>query len=523
MEIQTVQLHNFGSYQELKFAFAKKGLALIHGPTGSGKSTFCDAVPWILFGKTAKNGSVDEIVSWNAEGPTTGTATVKCKHKTLCITRVRTPKGNDLYYSVLPHPEAVRGKDLADTQRLINQHLGIDSELYLSAAYFHEFSQTASFFTTNAKNRRLLCEQLVDLSLPKRLRILIDEDKKVITQELNVICNELDINSKLCQQLRRQQKSINEQWHQWEEDKKEKIADLEYARDHFEEQQTEVYNKLAVSEANYAVNIAKKIEKLEYRLKHSTVCSECNSKVPLTELQVKGIQDEIVAYRQSPNLYTEQIKRERQRQSTDNQQLHALIKEKNPHTLNNTAEIAKLTKIMDLNEIAKDENQLRLADLELLSDAIDCLRAVSVKNTINELQNRINGLLSKYFDAEIQVTFEVEAADKVDVVIQKDGNHCSYAQLSKGQRKLLNLCFGLSVMKTVSEHHGLSLSSVFIDEALDGFSEQLKIKSYRLLQSLETDYDNIFVVEHSQELKALFTTQYRVELADKGSALYEEA
>jgi len=59
VKILSCVLENFASYERLEFDFSPQGLTLIEGPTGSGKSTLCDAIPWILFGRTAKDGALD--------------------------------------------------------------------------------------------------------------------------------------------------------------------------------------------------------------------------------------------------------------------------------------------------------------------------------------------------------------------------------------------------------------------------------------------------------------------------------
>ena len=125
--------HNFGSYSVLDFDFTKKGLALISGPTGSGKSTLADIIPWALFGVTAKGGLADEVCSWNSDMPTS----VALYLEDLTIVRIRggKTKSNDLYFYESSHENDVhgnftRGKDLKDTQRLINQRLGITPETY---------------------------------------------------------------------------------------------------------------------------------------------------------------------------------------------------------------------------------------------------------------------------------------------------------------------------------------------------------------------------------------------------------
>ena len=175
MRILKATAHNFGSYSLIDFEFTDKGLTLISGPTGTGKSTLADIIPWGLFGVTAKGGLADEVRTWNADEVTS----VVLYLESLIIVRIRGKggKGNDLYFQHTGK-DRIRGKDLNDTQRLINQHLGITPETYLAGAYFHEFSQTASFFTTSAKIRRQITEQMADLDLAKTLALELTETRK---------------------------------------------------------------------------------------------------------------------------------------------------------------------------------------------------------------------------------------------------------------------------------------------------------------------------------------------------------
>ncbi len=60
-------------------------------------------------------------------------------------------------------------------------------------------------------------------------------------------------------------------------------------------------------------------------------------------------------------------------------------------------------------------------------------------------------------------------------------------------------------MKAVGNHHGIRFNQVFLDEVLTGMDDSLKNKAHRLLTTLSAEYDSIFVVEHSNEFKELFT------------------
>ena len=54
MQLLSIDLSNFGSYEKLEFDFTDLGLSLVSGPTGSGKSTLQDGPYWVMFGELLK-------------------------------------------------------------------------------------------------------------------------------------------------------------------------------------------------------------------------------------------------------------------------------------------------------------------------------------------------------------------------------------------------------------------------------------------------------------------------------------
>jgi len=207
------------------------------------------------------------------------------------------------------------------------------------------------------------------------------------------------------------------------------------------------------------------------------------------------------------------------------EQIKAKEESKNPYI----STIKELTENIDTAEaqlarlMAKQQKlEETVDDLNVLQDATTTLRTTVISNAIRDVEYTTNQLLSDYFDAEIKVSFLAEDADKLDVTIQKDGNLCSYTQLSKGQRGLLKLCFGAAVMKKVAKYSSVNFRQVFFDEALDGLDEVLKVKAFRLLESLAIGYDSVFVVEHSSELKNLFHNKIKVQLVDGYSEINDD-
>jgi DNA repair exonuclease SbcCD ATPase subunit len=526
MRIINAKVQNFASYKELNFDFDEQGLCLIQGPTGSGKSTLCDIIPWVLFGVTAKNGGVDEIRSWNNDEHTEGRVYLQINNTTYGIYRIR-GKSNDLYYSE-ESKEYIRGKDLSDTQKQINKLLGMDADTYLSGAYYHEFSKTAQFFTTTAKNRRLICEQIVDLILAKNLQLKTAENKKTLSNdslklEQNIKTLELTL-SHISDSMITAEKNYTD-FDKNKANKLEQLADLHIK---WQEKRTkdilETTQKLESLEHNLAINAG--VIKSCKALLNDEVCKECGThldnetrqNINSMELErthrlsnYKKIKEDLQKITNQINPYDKQIEIE---QKTENNHYGVLTKL--------GVKFEKTEVELELANQEYKDLKTKLADIELLIEVIEAYRASQIANNISFIENKTNEYLSNYFDAEIKVVFDVKAADKLEVGIFKDGNECVYTQLSKGQRQLLKLCFSISVMECIQNAKGIKFNSIFLDEALDGLDDILKIKSYRLMQYLALQYSSVFIVEHNAELKALAEKKFIVSI-NNGVSTIEEA
>lgn len=505
MKILSVIVENFGSYEHIEFNLQNQGLTLISGPTGSGKSTLCDLVAWGLFGITAKNGKADDIVSWN--GGTTQVAIFL--ENDLVIHRIRGNKKNDLCYQIGEKPE-IRGKDLTDTQRLINELLGVTPDLYLSAAYFHEFSMPGQFFTTTPKNRRAICEQLVDLSLPTKLQAKTSEGLSSVKKELTKVQHQIALIEDKSATFKGLIEQTMAQEREWFDKQREKISKIKQKSAGFDDNKhTEENIILAdIHLQNSALEALQAPEGDDYIKCKTCGASKLNSDLSIYrlkkvdfEINIENFKKQLTAVRAQKNVYAEQLT-----------QLEA---ETNPFTgiLKNYAEEQKnLIKKYQFQLSRQREMKQNIEDLNILLDCLVTLRSNLIQNTIGYLQDQTNRYLTDYFDAEIKLDLTVTDNEKLDFELAKDGNICSYTQLSKGQRQLLKLCFGVAVMKCVSNRHNFRPNAIFFDECLDGLDTSMKQKAFGLLKSLELDYESIFCVEHGTEMKSLFSNEISVSL-----------
>lgn len=518
MRVIKAEVKNFGSYGDLSFNFSHQGLTLVQGATGSGKSTLCDIVPWVLFGITAKGGKADEVVSWGSKEQTFGSVVLNLNGEYFIVTRARNP--NDLFFGYGENA-LLRGKDLNDTQKLINEKLGIDADLYLSGAYFHEFSRTAAFFTSTAKARKEICEQLVDLSLPEKLKLSLSAKEKELKQEAALLTASLDSSAAALRVLTSSCSRVVGQQTAWQAQRGLRIEALQSKARNFDKELQAELDQLRQYAAEFEAEREKDIAAMQAEMENPK-CGSCGEPLKDPSKRRKVLRSHISARFSDTNRYLNQLERAQQRTNQYAQQVEEATTEANPYDqeveeLRNETQKTKLEADATNRLLTKVKGQKQ--EIEMLLDVIQDFRGALITRTIQELQNTTNEYLTKYFDAEIKADLSVVDADKIETLIQKDGNECVYTQLSKGQRQLLKLSFGLAVMQAVRHHRGINFSTIFLDEAFDGLDDRFKVKAYSLLEALSTSYESVFCVEHSSELKTLFTNQIEVTLVNGKSVL----
>lgn len=535
MKLLSMSLTNFGSYETLDHDFSDSGLVLVQGETGSGKSTLLDGPVWVLFGQTAKGGTADSIRSWTSQGVTRGTITASVGAAEVTITRIRGKASeNDLYFQV-GQSDPIRGKDMADTQHIMNDRLGLDPYLYTLGAYYNEFSPTGSFFTDKASKRREMFDQLADLSLPSVLSDKIKNSKSLTKKALTVIMGKLNNMEGRLEQIKRTGSAAGGRIIAWDTQQKADIEALVIKDLVFEEDKADRIGKhVALEQAwdqhrvNQLSETNEKCAFLKARLaSYSSKCVTCgepdkNYHKDITALAL--LDREKVRLMESVNphiIKQEQIASEG---NTYRDRLLGMSEEKNPFVqqiLDLSKEQEEIEVLLGSLRIQSTSEQHTHDSLDQLADLADILRGELLKQSVKNIETETNRYLETYFDAEIRVGFTVEGGDKLDIIIHKSGYECDYKQLSKGQRSLLGLCFSASVMTAASNKAGIHFDTIMFDEALTGTSEALTLKAFNLFSELSLRHSTVLVVDHNKSLQDLFSKKYCVSLISDQSIIEE--
>lgn len=542
MKLMAIFCTNFASYDNLDFNFEGQGLALIHGATGSGKSTLQDAACWVLYGQTAKGLGSDEIRSWGTSEATQALLMVGTQTGMIAITRKRGKQSeNDLYWQESGYDQKHRGKDITETQKLLNQRLGCGPELYLAGAYSHEFSATGAFFTAKAKDRRELFEILADLSLPTRLGVSARDEKRNVKKLLATAESSFQQAEGRVLQLCESIADSSKRSTKWEGERDSNIRQLADKERSFEETVQKKIAECAEQKNKFMAQVKDeaplrtRLDAIRAKIKELSPekCKECGAPKQadlLIHLQkenadvaseiakndtvlgsLERIQDTLDTLTTGKvYIYSEELEREKSKV--------------NPFV----AQIEKLK--FDL-EVAEADRYYwdveystithKICCLSQLYDISSQLRAQLLQITISNVEHQTNDYLTRFFDGEFRVGFTMTDSDDLDITIDKNGQECVFRQLSKGQRQILRASFTIAVMKAASDRAGVHFNCLFFDEILDGLDAELKVKAYALFEELSTSHESVFVIDHSTELKSLFTKSYQVELVGDHSEIKE--
>lgn len=534
MKLKSCIAENFGSYESFEFNFENQGLTLIYGSTGSGKSTLQDVVCWALFGTTAKDGSVDDVRSWTNPGKFTKVSlSFSIEDQVFVVTRIRGKQSeNDLYWLEYDnYDQKNRGKDVTETQRLFEKRIGITSKLYISGAYFSEFSPTRNFFTAKASDKRKILEDIANTEFAIKAAESFKIKRKTVEKELQVLDTKLQMINHTSERLVGLSKEFKEYAEEWEFRRQNTIKILQAKFNNFE---TEKKNKISILETQIEMfeltknrnidNIANQIEKLHNLLKDKDdKCSTCKTPRYMTERNklenyLNKLEEVIVD--KNPGIVL--LEAAKNLENTYKEQLEQLQVSINPHK----KQIISNMKSFKDNEVlyTKESNYRSVLDrkvqgLKQIYELSFDLRGEILKRAIHNIQKTTNDYIEKHFDAALRIYLSIEGSDSLKVGITKDSYECSYKQLSKGQRCMLSLCFSVSFMKVAANNNSVHFDTLFFDEALDGLDTELKVKAFSLFKELNIDHNSIFLIDHSEDFKALFDNKYHVTMESDTSKI----
>lgn len=611
MQLKKFQGEWFQSWQHLEFDYSNLGLTLMAGKARAGKSTLLDGPCWTLFGQTSKDSAADDVRSWSGENQITkGILEVEDEQGSITVVRNRgSATQNDLYFT--ENGSEVRGKDMRETQKLLEVRLGTSSALWIEASYLHQFSSADTFFISTAKNRRSTLEKVADLSIAVKLGQKVADTRKVVKKELEKLEIELSGITGRLDQSKEGVVRLKKAEADWDKAQADKINTLRLKSETFDLDrrakvaeivgQVEVLSKQIISEEDLDRRDEQVIRQLRFLVPIKKEYKDTKTSFDVMSTKLTGLLDELdrlslpsdnptcpvclgpannehrrsrvmelerlcfdldnkvcalndkVTHLEEALATEEGLHKASDKVTKDKElnqaritkvnefkaklqvlraqvnrfddQILALEKEVNPHTVRIKEEDDSLcgleAKSAEISEKGF-QAQVKHSRLNWLYDRSFLLRGALLQKAVRQLNEKTNAYLEKYFDAELRFRLTLKNDDELEVEINNKGYSCPYKQLSGSERRMLSFCFSIAFMQQAQNTAGKKFNLLMLDEALNHMDPALKVCAFRLLQSLEAEYDSIILVDHCEEFKNLFDNKYTVVNDGTASELIHE-
>lgn len=178
----------------------------------------------------------------------------------------------------------------------------------------------------------------------------------------------------------------------------------------------------------------------------------------------------------------------------------------------------------------------RAADLAALNEEISIynqlreafgkkgLQAMIIESAIPEVEVEANLLLNRLSDGRMSLRLETQrekvtggVAETLDIVISDELGGRPYELYSGGEAFRVNLALRIAISKLLARRAGAQLQTLVIDEGFgtqDAQGRQLLVEA---INSIQADFERIFVVTHIEELKDMFPARIDVVKTAGGS------
>ena len=286
---------NFLSFKRIVFKYKKMGLTLVEGfdedlgvNTGTGKSSFLDIPFYGLFGRTSKDLAADEVINRQENKNTLVEIKLSSADGLYSIRRCRKHSQfeNDLVM-IKPDGTELRGKDLRETQKLIEGEIGCSFDIFLKSTYFTQFGTIDRFLSASDTEKKKLIGEIADLSIYdkmedvvkldiKRLESLLDSTKAKhsnIVFEENYIKDDIVLKTTEKESLEKRlkdnlTKAINSEktWNQLQEAK---IKNEESSLKAFEEKRNATIKQYEENEETFKKELEAKKQKILSQISNS--------------------------------------------------------------------------------------------------------------------------------------------------------------------------------------------------------------------------------------------------------------
>jgi len=204
MEFKKLIIDNFLSYAHAEVALDTSGLVGIVGvvsggcsdSNGAGKSALFDALVWCLFGTPVRSKTLDEgnvaagAIIRNGQKSCSVTTLLSVGTQKIEICRERKVRGGSILSLLINGSSACERSSVSETQKKINQILGIDYKTFLRTVMFGQGITKKFLYATNTEKKAYF-ERILGLEKLQDARRLVKVRADVLREEIAKMDREL--------------------------------------------------------------------------------------------------------------------------------------------------------------------------------------------------------------------------------------------------------------------------------------------------------------------------------------------
>jgi len=218
-------------------------------------------------------------------------------------------------------------------------------------------------------------------------------------------------------------------------------------------------------------------------------------------------------------------------QNLERQQESILLQERKVR--DRIAELKEKIKQLDLLSIEKQEKENLLQfcreDSKTFSELAEAfskkgIQAILIEEALPEIGNEANLLLGKMTDNRMSLTLETQRGTKkgdiietLDIKIADELGTRNYEMYSGGEAFRIDLALRIAISRLLVRRAGASLPILIIDEGFGTQDSSSLEKLIEAINSIQDDFEKIFIITHLEELKDKFPVLINVSKTPEGS------
>lgn len=554
---------NFLSWECLDFTF-NAGVTLVEGfnrddgsSEGSGKSAIPNALAWGLYGCIPKEVNIDEVIR---EGTDSCIVTIYTNDN-IQIVRKRGP--NELFI-VGKDGQKIKGKDVKETQKLVQDLIGMSFDTFCQSIYFAQ-NYGKKFITASEEDKAKIFSELQDLSwCDKAAKVASEQLKhtKACIDKLTGQTSKIEAGLHVYKANIINYKELNARF---EAEKANEIQALQIRlranQDTISNLQTSLLDlgkevdikiqKEEVSALNVKIiqNQDKVNQYLLHKMTHEKAlkmkdCPTCGQalkdakEIPPMPVEpkeakalVESLKKDLLAAMAAIDSDNQKVSQRKEltikitmlqaMQKTGEEDLLKLEKKTNLYATQieqTNANIKLMEKDLLEYEVKLQSDYEKAQSLEALKSGFKELKSHVFHSLISELNAKSNKYIQELFEVPASIHFSNYSAEgeisKITTAVVIDGNERSIGLLSGGQFRRVQIAVDFALSEIVSERGSNPVNLRILDEP---FKDLSTVSMTKVIELMEHMSGSTVIIEHNDIVRSIVNNVFKVELKDRVS------